>query len=61
MRYGRRHYLEVVLLDEVVLLLVASSPGVQVVVHDRGGGAGSVFALSTPVWVDPTAFLNHIS
>ena len=34
--YGRRHYyLEIVLL-ELVLLLVASFPAVQVV-HDRGG------------------------
>ena len=35
--YGRSHYyLEIVLL-ELVLLLVASFPAVQVVVHDRGG------------------------
>ena len=39
--YGRRHYyLEIVLL-ELVLLLVASFPAVQVVVHNRGGIVGN--------------------
>ena len=38
--YGRSHYLEIVLL-ELVLLLVASFPAVQVVVHDRGRIVGN--------------------